>query len=200
MLIRSTARSAISGLSIVVATSLPAAAHIGHGETSGFAHGFLHPMSGLDHILAMISVGLLAGLLGGRSLWTLPTSFMAMMAGGAALAVAGFNLPFVELGISLSVIVLGMALALQLPLPMSAAAAIVGFFAIFHGFAHGAEMPVDASGASYGSGFLLATALLHLAGLALGVVVGRWASAANMSARIAGSAIAVAGLALVATS
>jgi len=200
MLIRSTARSALASAIVVVATSLPAAAHPGHGDTGGFVLGFLHPMSGLDHILAMVSVGLLAGLLGGRALWALPLSFMAMMAGGAALAMTGFNLPFVELAIALSVIVLGAAVALQMPLPISAAVAMVGFFAVFHGFAHGAEMPLDASGAKFGGGFLLATAILHLAGLAAGFVLGRSASAASVSTRVAGGVIAAAGLVLAAAS
>ena len=142
MLIRSVVRSALAGL-LIVATSLPAAAHVGHGETDGFIHGFMHPIGGLDHMLAMVSVGMLAALLGGRALWMVPVSFMAMMAVGAALAMSGFDLPFVELGISLSVIALGVAVALQLPLPMIGAMAFVGFFAVFHGFAHGAEMPVD---------------------------------------------------------
>ena len=196
MLIRSVVRSALAGL-LIVATSLPAAAHVGHGETDGFIHGFMHPIGGLDHMLAMVSVGMLAALLGGRALWMVPASFMAMMAVGAALAMSGFDLPFVELGISLSVIALGVAVALQLPLPMIGAMAFVGFFAVFHGLAHGAEMPVDASGASYGAGFLLATALLHLAGLVMGLVLARWASKADVISRVAGGAIAVAGIALV---
>ena len=196
MLIRSFVRPALAGL-LIVATSLPAAAHVGHGETSGFVHGFLHPIGGLDHMLAMVSVGMLAALLGGRALWMVPASFMAMMAVGAGLAMAGFDLPFVELGISLSVIALGVAVALQLPLPMIGAMAFVGFFAVFHGFAHGAEMPVDASGASYGAGFLLATALLHLAGLVTGLVLSRSVSKADVISRVAGGAIAIAGIALV---
>jgi urease accessory protein len=189
---RSFVRSGLAGL-IMVATALPAWAHVGHSETDGFIHGFMHPVGGLDHVLAMVSVGLLAALLGGRAVWMLPISFIIMMAAGAVAGMAGFDLPYVELGISLSVIVLGCAVALQLPLPMIAASILVGGFAIFHGFAHGAEMPVDASGASYGAGFLLATALLHLAGLLAGLALPRWAGAVS---RAAGGMIALAGIVL----
>ena len=198
MLIRTSVRSVLTGFAIVMATSLPAAAHVGHGGTESFVHGFAHPMGGIDHMLAMVSVGILAAVIGGRFNWILPAAFLSMMSFGAALAMAGMNLPFIELGISLSVVVLGLAVALQLPLPMIWTTAIVGFLAVFHGFAHGSEMPVDASGLSYGSGFLLATALLHLAGLAIGFVAGRWASSAHTVSRVAGGAIAIAGFVLTA--
>lgn len=195
---RSFVSSGIAGL-LVVASAVPAFAHVGHGEADGFIHGFMHPVGGLDHLLAMVSVGLLAAFLGGRAVWALPLSFLVMMATGAALAMAGFDLPHVELGISLSVIVLGCAVALQLPLPMIAASALVGGFAIFHGVAHGAEMPVDASGASYGAGFLLATALLHLAGVVAGFALARLSWNGALMSRIAGGAIALAGVTLAAS-
>ena len=203
MFTRSFVQSALGGV-LLVAASLPAAAHVGHGETQSFTHGFFHPLGGLDHILAMVSVGMLAALIGKRfgkrSIWALPVAFMAMMSVGAQLAIANFNLPFVELGISLSVVALGLAVALQMPLPMIGGVVVVGFFALFHGFAHGAEIPIDVSGASYGAGFLLATALLHLTGVGTGLVLGRWASAADLITRLTGVAIAVAGIGLVAAS
>jgi urease accessory protein len=125
-----------------------------------------------------------------------PAAFMVMMAAGAGVAMTGVELPFVELGISASVVALGVAVALQIPLPIMAAMAIAGFFAIFHGAAHGAEMPVDASGASYAAGFLAATALLHLAGIGLGMGLSRLVSTRDALSRVAGGAIAVAGVVL----
>jgi urease accessory protein len=142
----------------------------------------------------MVAVGMLAALLGRRALWAVPASFMAMMAVGAALAMAQIDLPFVELGISLSVVVLGVAVALQLPLPIIVAMGVAGFFAVFHGHAHGAEMPIDVSGASYAAGFLAATALLHAAGIALGSSLNRLVSKHEAISRLAGSAIAIAGI------
>lgn len=188
-------RPALAGLSVLLSV-LPAAAHVGHGETHGLMHGFAHPIGGADHMLAMVAVGMLAAILGGRALWLVPASFMAMMAAGAGLAMAGFSLPFVELGISLSVIALGLAVALQLPLPVVAAMGVAGFFAVFHGFAHGAEMPIDASGASYAAGFLAATALLHLLGIAIGLGFNRLTMTSSRAAlsRLAGGAIAIAGV------
>lgn len=188
-------RPALAGLSVLLSV-LPAAAHVGHGETHGLMHGFAHPIGGADHMLAMVAVGMLAAILGGRALWLVPASFMVMMAAGAGLAMAGFSLPFVELGISLSVIALGLAVALQLPLPVVAAMGVAGFFAVFHGFAHGAEMPIDASGASYAAGFLAATALLHLLGIAIGLGFNRLTMTSSRAAlsRLAGGAIAIAGV------
>ncbi len=147
-------------------------------------------------MLAMIAVGMLAAAIGGRALWMVPAAFMTMMAVGAALALAGVNVPFVEVGISLSVVALGLAVALQLPLPM-AAMGLVGFFAIFHGYAHLAEMPIDASGASYAAGFLVATGMLHLVGIAAGIGLGRTFSMHGAASRSAGAVIALAGLFMV---
>lgn len=195
MLHRSIFRPAVAGL-LILGSALPASAHVGHGEDHGFMHGFMHPIGGSDHMLAMVAVGMLAALLARRALWMLPAAFMVMMAVGAALAMAQINLPFVELGISASVIVLGLAVALQLPLPMIAAVGVAGFFAVFHGYAHGAEMPIDASGASYAAGFLAATALLHAAGIALGFGFNRLVSARDAMLKISGGAIAIAGLLL----
>lgn len=174
----------------------PALAHGGHGDAHGFVAGFMHPVGGLDHVLAMVAVGLFAAHLGGRALWAVPAAFVALMAFGGALGMNGVGLPFVETGIALSVVVFGLALAFGLALPVGLAGGLVGFFAIFHGQAHGAELPAGASGAAYAAGFLLATAALHAAGVAIGVGAGRLASARVM--RIGGAAMAAAGVGLLA--
>jgi urease accessory protein len=151
----------------------PALAHTGIGETTGLAHGFVHPIGGMDHVLAMVAVGLIAALTGGRALWLVPASFVSMMAVGGALGMAGIGIPFVEIGIGLSVVVFGAAVALRANVPVVAAMAVAGFFAIFHGHAHGAEMPDNVSGFEYAVGFVLATALLHAAGIGLGLAIGK---------------------------
>ncbi|MFG1302404.1 HupE/UreJ family protein [Xanthobacter sp. V3C-3] len=182
-------------------TLLPqlAFAHTGVGAVHGFNAGFAHPMGGLDHLLAMVTVGIFAYQLGGRALWAVPATFVALMAVGGALGISGIDVPFVELGIALSVVVLGAAVAFGVKAPLAAALAIVGFFAIFHGHAHGAEMPADASGLAYGLGFMSATALLHLAGLGLGMAIGRFGEAhGEKFVRGAGAAVAVAGVGLLA--
>ena len=187
-------------LSLALA-SLPTAAfaHTGAGATNGFAHGFMHPFGGLDHVLAMVAVGLLAARLGGRALWLVPLSFVTMMILGGAAGASGVGLPLVELGISGSILTLGFVLALGRRLPTALAMALAGFFAIFHGHAHGTEMPVDAQGFLYGAGFVLATALLHMAGLAAGIagdrLAGSWSARAG---RVAGGVMAAAGAGLLA--
>lgn len=173
-------------------------AHTGVGDTSGFLHGFEHPIFGLDHVLAMVTVGIFAWQLGGRAIWLVPTTFVLVMAAGGALGVAGVDIPFVETGIALSVVVLGAVVALGITAPVAAAMGMVGLFAIFHGHAHGMEMPENAAGLAYGLGFMAGTALLHLTGLALGYGIGaigdRYGTAI---VRGAGAVIAVAGLGLV---
>jgi urease accessory protein len=187
-------------LSLALA-ALPTAAfaHTGVGDTSGFAHGFMHPTGGLDHVLAMVAVGLLAARLGGRALWLVPLSFVSMMVLGGVAGASGISLPFVEMGISGSILVLGFVIALGRQLPTVLAMTLVGFFGIFHGHAHGTEMPVDVQGFAYGAGFVLATTLLHAAGLALGIgadrLAGSWSARA---ARVAGGAMAAAGAGIMA--
>lgn len=181
-------------LVVLVALSPTAAfAHPGHDGALGLAQGFLHPLGGLDHILAMVAVGLFAANLGGRALWAVPLSFMALMAIGGALGMAGVAVPYVETGIALSVAVLGAVVALGLRWPVGAAMALVGLFAVFHGHAHGTGMPADAVGAAYAAGFVAATGLLHVAGLALGLAI-RSAPAR----RLGGAAMALAGVGLLA--
>lgn len=174
---------------------LPTAAfaHVGvHAD--GFAHGFEHPVGGADHVLAMVAVGLLAAQLGGRALWATPLAFMGMMVVGGALGMAGIAVPFVELGIGLSVLSLGLVLAFGVGLSSVVAVAMAGFFAIFHGHAHGAETPEAASGLAYGLGFVLATGMLHLAGLGIGLTARSLAPTLRPKLfRLAGGALAVAG-------
>ncbi|MBB3595831.1 urease accessory protein [Rhizobium sp. BK529] len=185
----------------VAAAAVPAAAyaHPAIGEAAGLGHGFAHPMTGLDHILAMVMVGVLAFQLGGRATWLLPTTFVLVMAAGGMLGMAGINLPFVELGIALSVVVLGAVVALNIKAPVAAAMAIVGFFAIFHGHAHGSEMPENAAGLAYAIGFMTATAMLHVAGLALGFAIGRGGERSGfLATRLAGGIATIAGVGILA--
>ncbi len=193
-----TLRTAVAAAAL---TLLPqfAFAHTGVGDVHGFSHGFAHPLGGLDHLLAMVTVGIFAWQLGGRAVWAVPATFVGLMAVGGALGISGIDVPFVELGIALSVIVLGGVVAFGVKAPLATAMAIVGFFAIFHGHAHGAEMPADASGVAYGLGFMSATALLHLAGLGLGMAIGRFGELhGDKWVRGAGAAVAVAGVGILA--
>jgi len=172
----------------------PAAAHTGSATVVGFVSGFLHPIGGLDHVLAMVAVGMLAALIGGRALWLVPASFLGAMVIGSAL---GFSLPFVELGIVASVVVLGAVVALAPGMPVTVAMALAAAFGMFHGHAHGAEMPAAASAVLYGLGFVTATAILHLIGVGAGVASERLAQGAGRVAlRLGGGAVAALGLAL----
>jgi urease accessory protein len=173
-----------------------ASAHVGVGDTHGFVHGFSHPLGGIDHVLAMVAVGLLAAQIGGRALWLLPLTFVSVMALAGIAGMADVKLPFVEIGIGLSVVVLSLAVAFQLTMPMLVAMSLVGFFAIFHGHAHGAEMPESVSGLAYGLGFICATALLHAIGVGLGLAVGKVGQVYNPRiVQIGGGSMAVAGVA-----
>lgn len=183
----------------LAASPVHAFAHTGIGDTSGFLHGFAHPASGIDHVLAMLAVGLFATALGGRALWLVPAAFVAMLAAGALLGIAGADVPFVETGIAASVIVLGLVVALPVSLPLASAVALTGFFAVFHGFAHGAEMPADAPGLGYGLGFMVATALLHAAGVGIGLGIARFGGAkSRLALRASGSVMALAGAGILA--
>lgn len=192
--------SALSRFALAVLIALVpsvAFAHTGVGDTVGFGHGFLHPITGIDHVLAMVMVGVFAWQLGGRALWLVPTTFVLVMAIGGALGVAGIGVPFVEAGIALSVIVLGAIVAFGVKAPVAVAMAVVGLFAVFHGHAHGSEMPENAAGLAYGIGFMLATALLHVAGIGIGFLIG-WAGEKRgpVVVRSAGAVAALAGIAI----
>jgi urease accessory protein len=164
-------------------------AHPGHAPT-GFAGGLAHPFLGLDHLLAMIAIGLWAAQQGGRALWAVPASFVGSMVLGGALAWAGWALPYIETTIAMSVLVLGLLIATRRHASVAAGVAIAAVFALFHGYAHGLEIPQGASAALYVLGFVLATACLHGVGIA-GSLIGRPAI------RLAGIGIAATGVALV---
>ncbi|MFV0361234.1 HupE/UreJ family protein [Tropicimonas sp.] len=155
-----------------VLAATPALAHLNPGEHGSFMAGLSHPVFGLDHILAMVAVGLWAASLGGRAMWGLPGAFVGAMVAGFAAAISGVGMPFVEPMILVSVLALGLAVALALRLPVAAAAAIVGLFGLFHGHAHGGEL--GAAGAlAFGAGFAASTAILHAIGVATAVAAGR---------------------------
>jgi len=171
-------------------------AHILGTQGASFSGGFAHPFSGLDHVLAMVAVGLWAAQRGGRALWAVPAAFVAMMTLGAFAGAAGFALPLVEIGIAASLIVLGLLVTARVELPVALSAAIVGAFAIFHGHAHGAEMPATAGALLYGLGFVAATALLHAVGVATGLALR--GSLTGRLVRLGGAGIAAAGVLLAA--
>lgn len=181
----------------LIATALagPALAHTGTGAVHGFGAGLMHPLLGVDHVLAMVAVGLWAGLTGGRARFAYPLAFVGMMVLAGLWGMSGEALPGVEIGIAVSVVVLGLAIALKASPPLAAGAAACAIFAIFHDYAHGAELPAGASGLGYAIGFVLSTAALHGAGLAAAGVL---AARAPLLARVAGGGVALAGLALLA--
>lgn len=185
---------------LVAATfSTGAFAHTGVSPTFGFASGFMHPLAGLDHVLAMVGVGLFAWMLKGRAAWLVPAAFLGMMAVGGILGAYNMAVPMVEVGIALSIFVIGALVASGRSVPLAAAMAIVGSFAVFHGHAHGTEMAATVSGFGYGVGFMAATAVLH--GVGLGIAAGTARLSGSHGAKFAragGAAMAVAGLAFVA--
>jgi urease accessory protein len=185
----------ISLLSVLLLAAGPAFAHVGIGETSGFAAGFGHPLSGLDHMTVMIAVGLWAALKGGRALWVWPATFVGVMLVGGGFGMAHIPVPFVEPGILASVVALGLLVALVVDLPVWTGALIIGAFAVLHGHAHGTEVPATASGIEYMAGFAFATALLHRVGIAGAVGLGmRFRNVV----RVAGAACATIGIGLAA--
>ena len=184
-------------VAILLLAPTSAFAHFGADHTHSFGEGFAHPFSGLDHILVMVTVGLLAWQLGGRAIWLVPATFVSLMALGGALGIAGEPLSVVEYAIAASAIVLGAMVAFGTKLPVAGAAAIVGLFAIFHGYAHGTGIPADASAGAFAAGFILATVLLHACGIGTGLLVGRMSAGYGALAyRAAGTFVAVAGVAI----
>jgi urease accessory protein len=176
---------------ILMAWGGEAQAHIVAGEATGFLSGVLHPVSGLDHILAMVSVGVWGAQLGAPAIWILPVTFPVMMAFGGLLGFLGMPLPATEIGIALSMVVLGGAVMLAARPPLPVVMAIVAFFAIFHGYAHGTELPRGENALLYSLGFVVATGFLHLVGITIGLVH-RW-SWGERALRLAGSAVGLAG-------
>jgi urease accessory protein len=177
--------------SLLVLACSPAFAHTG-SMRGGFVGGFAHPLFGPDHVVAMVAVGLWGAFLGAPAIWLLPIVFPLVMAGGGVIGIVGIPLPGVEIGIAISAIVLGLMVMLAAKPPLLAAAALVGAFAIFHGYAHGAELPPGADAVAYSVGFVVATGLLHLIGVAFGLVA-RWPTG-RIAVRAAGGAIALAGV------
>lgn len=174
-----------------------AGAAFAHDQASSFGlvNGLTHPLTGMDHFLAMVAVGIWAAQLGGRAVWAVPATFVAVMTGGALMGFEGLPIPAVELGIAGSVVVLGALVGFGARLPVAAGMAIVSAFALFHGHAHGSELPAATSAIGYSLGFVLATSALHVAGIALGLATGRFAPVTAL--RFGGAAISLAGLALV---
>jgi urease accessory protein len=169
-----------------------ALAHQAGGEASGFLAGLRHPVSGIDHIVAMIAVGLWGAQLGPPAIWLLPVTFPIVMAFGGTLGLVGVKIPGIEIGIALSAIGLGAAVLFEARPKLGIAAVLVGFFAIFHGHAHGTELPANASAILYSIGFVIATGLLHATGIAIGLIH-RW-PAGKTALRVSGAVIALAGL------
>jgi urease accessory protein len=178
---------------LLLAAAMPAYAHVGIGTASSFTAGFMHPLSGLDHMTVMIAVGLWAAIKGGKAVLAWPAAFVGVMLVGGALGMLHMPLPFVEPGILASVVTLGLLVALAIDLPVSVGVAIIGLFALFHGHAHGTEVPENAGGLEYMAGFAIATLLLHGTGIAAGLGLGiRFRGLA----RTAGAACAAIGIGL----
>jgi urease accessory protein len=185
----SLARSPAAAALVLIGT--PAMAHTGTGLAGGFVSGFAHPLTGPDHLLAMVSVGLWGAFLGRPLIYALPVIFPGVMVLGAALGMLAVPLPTVEIGVALSVLVLGACIALALRTPVWVACAIVATFGIFHGYAHGRELPSAADPVGYSVGFVLATGMLHVAGIGIGFLNDRPGGA--RLTRGLGAAIGVAG-------
>jgi len=167
-------------------------AHTGVSPAHDLVHGIAHPLTGLDHLLAMFAVGLWAAQRGGRAIWFVPLTFVLVMTIGAALGMSGVSIPLVEPGIAISVLILGIFVATAVRLPLAISAAIVGLFALFHGHAHGAEIPATASGLTYTVGFIAATNFLHATAISVSLAAHRLHS--SQPIRYAGAVIAVRGL------
>jgi urease accessory protein len=182
----------LSVLSLLLFLATPALAHEGDVAGAGFVTGFLHPILGWDHVAAMVAVGLWGALLGVPAIWVLPVAFPLVMALGGASALFGLPLPAVEIGIAGSAVVIGAMVLLALRPPLVIAAVVVAFFALFHGHAHGTEMPNAADPLAYAMGFVIGTGLLHLVGIALGLLTQMPRGA--LAVRAAGGVIALAGL------
>ncbi len=179
-------------LVLLAAGAAPASAHSGTGLVGGFQSGFLHPLSGFDHLLAMISVGLWGAFLGRPLIIVLPVIFPTVMAVGGALGIIGVPMPPVEIGIALSVLVLGAMIAGAIRAPIWLASLIVAVFAVFHGYAHGQELPSAADPIGYSVGFVLATGMLHVVGIGIGLLNDR--PGGIVVTRSAGGLVFVAGL------
>ncbi len=186
--------SFVAGILLPLLLAPLAQAHIGTHETSGFLHGFHHPWGGLDHILAMLAVGLWAAQLGRTAIWALPVTFIGVMLAGGVIGMTGVTMPGVESGILASDFILGALILAAIRMPIAWSASLVGIVAIFHGYAHGTEMPQNASGLEYAVGFVCSTALLHLSGLGIALLIQRFWP--EQLVRVAGAVILLGSLAV----
>ena len=178
--------------SLLLLLSFGARAHTGAEGVDGFVAGVIHPLSGFDHLLAMVSVGIWGATLGRPLIWALPVAFPMLMVVGGILGITGIPVPYIESGIAVSVMVLGLAIAAAWRAPIAIAVAIVAAFGVFHGYAHGAELPNSAAPAAYVAGFVLCTGALHLAGVALGML--KELPKGSQVLRASGGLIALAGV------
>ena len=185
---------ALSSAALLLLATAPAIAlaHEESGQAAGFLSGLAHPVSGLDHVLAMIAVGLWGAVLGPPAIWVLPVAFPLVMALGGLMGLLGVPVPGVEIGIAVSAIVLGVMVLAEIRPSLWVAALVVAFFAVFHGHAHGRELPEGTSALLYSLGFVVATGLLHAVGILLGVAH-RWV-AGRQVVRVAGAGVALAGV------
>ena len=183
----------MTALVIVFSMTSPVLAHTGEGLSGGFVSGLTHPIFGWDHVVAMIAVGLWGAILGNPAIWVLPIVFPLVMAMGAALGILGISVPFIETGIALSGVILGLLVAFFMKAPIGPAALLVGLFAIFHGVAHGTELPEAANSVAYGVGFVIATGLLHAVGIIFGTLIN--SDTGKVVVRLAGAFIALVGAA-----
>jgi urease accessory protein len=181
----------VAAVLLAAALPTPLAAHEG-GSAAGLLSGLYHPISGVDHVLAMVAVGIWGAQLGSPAIWVLPVTFPMVMAFGGMLGLLGVQIPGVEVGIGLSALVLGLMVALERRSDLGVAAILVGFFAVFHGFAHGAELPEGQSGLLYSIGFVASTGTLHACGISIGLLH-RW-EWGKSALRVTGAVIALAGV------
>lgn len=182
----------LAGALAILLMSPPAVAHIVQGAQGGFGSGFAHPLTGPDHFLAMFAVGLWGAQMGGRPVWTLPVTFPLIMVVGGIIGMLGIALSGIEIGIALSILALGLAIAFAWRPPEWVALCLIGFFALCHGYAHGAELPLSADPADYAIGFVLATGLIHLSGIGVGLGLNK--PMAGQLSRALGAVIGLGGI------
>jgi urease accessory protein len=185
-------RALVTAVVAIPVAAAPLWAHTGTGQAAGLLSGLLHPVSGLDHVVAMVAVGLWGAQLGAPAVWVLPVTFPMVMAFGGMLGLMGVGVPAIEVGIALSGVLLGVMVLLEARPPLAWAAVLVGFFAIFHGHAHGTELPANQNAIFYSLGFVVSTGTLHGSGIAIGLVH-RW-KAGRLALRVLGSVVAFVGL------